>query len=95
MSYFLKSNQFDYSKPTRDTDINRIQETDPQGIKKFCNMSDEFLAQTSKVPAGTHIQDVMAENRLWNIAGYGFGEQEAYFLQQSMKKLAVKEDLKS
>ena len=58
-------------------------------------MSEEFLGQTGKVADMTHIQDVMAENRLWNIAGYGFGEQEAYFLQQSMKKLAVKEDLKS
>jgi radial spoke head protein 4A len=43
----------------------------------------------------TNLQDVQYDNRLWNLAGYGFGQQEAYFLQVSLKRLCSKENLKS
>ena len=40
-------------------------------------------------PLATQVQDMMAESRIFAWAGIGFGEQETYRLQKSIKKLAA------
>jgi radial spoke head protein 4A len=35
------------------------------------------------------IQDLLADERLFNCAGIGFGQQEGYLLQKSLQKLAA------
>lgn len=46
-------------------------------------------------PINSQVQDLMAEARLYQWAGIGFGEQETYRLQKSIKKLAATKGHKS
>ena len=46
-------------------------------------------------PISTQVQDLMAESRVYQWAGIGFGEQETYRLQKSIKKLAAAKPHKS
>lgn len=46
-------------------------------------------------PLGTQVQDLTSESRIFQWAGIGFGEQETYRLQKSIKKLASSKPHKS
>lgn len=37
------------------------------------------------------VSDLLADSKIWQWAGIGFGEQETYRLQKSLKKLSAKE----
>lgn len=45
-------------------------------------------------PVGS-VQDLMAERQIYQWAGIGFGEQETYRLQKSLKQLATEKQAKS
>ena len=46
ISYFIKANTFDYSKPAPDSEVNTVKEIDTMGIKAFCNKCEDFLKVT-------------------------------------------------
>ena len=94
ISYFQKANNFQYEKLKQDAEVNTIKEVDTYGIKALCKKSKDFLDGSGSVASKTNLQDVQYDNRLWNIAGFGFSDQEAYHLQISLKRLCIKEDLK-
>mmetsp|Transcript_30633 Transcript_30633/g.37854 ORF Transcript_30633/g.37854 Transcript_30633/m.37854 type:complete len:475 (-) Transcript_30633:51-1475(-) len=50
------------------------------------NEDDDAAAETAPVCA---IQDLLADEQLFNAAGIGFGQQEMYLLQKSLQRLAV------
>jgi hypothetical protein len=43
ISYFLKSNNFEYNKLRPDNEVNAVRDTDPMGTKSVCNKSKAFL----------------------------------------------------
>jgi hypothetical protein len=57
--------------------------------KKFAKpQPDEDGNMPEEAGPVTYINDLMKESRIWQWAGIGFGEQECYRLQKSMKSLA-------
>lgn len=37
-----------------------------------------------------YTQDLVSDNQIWNTAGYGFTEEESFYLDKSLKNLAEK-----
>ena len=60
----------------------------PLFIKPKPENEEDEVPETPPVCA---IQDLLADELLFNSAGIGFGQQEAYLLQKSLQKLAAKE----
>lgn len=53
-------------------------------------VSEDNEEEPAEVPAVGHVHDLMALSKQWQWAGVGFGEQETYRLQKSLKKLSGK-----
>ena len=64
-----------------------IKKTLPLFIKPPAG-EDEEEAPPETPPTCT-IQDLLADERIFNCAGIGFGQQESYLLQKSLQKLAA------
>lgn len=56
--------------------------------KAFKGPEVEEGEEPPEIPAVGHVADMIAQSKTWQWAGIGFGEQETYRLQKSLKKLA-------
>ena len=65
-----------------------IEKTKPLFIKPKAEEEGEDPPES---PPVCNMQDLLADQRLFNSAGVGFGQQESYLLQKSMQKLATEQ----
>lgn len=88
LSQFIKSTRFVNSKLQTERELHHKHEKDPYGLKQHCKKLSGLLEEKAKHPK-TYIQDFNEINCDWNIAGFGFGEEEALILHQTLKRLAA------
>ena len=89
LSKFLIVNGIDRDYRSQAKDLAAyIEKTVPLFVKPKGG-DDEEEEVEADAPVVCMIQDLLADERLFNCAGIGFGQQEGYLLQKSLQKLAA------
>ena len=78
----------DYRGQAKDLD-DYIKKTQPLFTKPVSGEDEEEAPPETPPTCG--IQDLLADDRIFNCAGIGFGQQESYLLQKSLQKLATEQ----
>ena len=86
LSKFLKV-QVDRDYRAQAADLKAYLEKTTPLFKK--PVAEEEDGEPPETPAVCGIQDLLADERIFNAAGIGFGQQETYLLQKSLQKLAL------
>lgn len=89
ISHFLASTSFAYQQYDSSEAVNNPKHVDRHGLKKHYSKLVSLFTQTHKGPEAW-VQDFSEINCDWNIAGYGFGEEEAKTIHLILEKLASK-----
>ena len=95
MEQWLKSNEIHhYARPSDKETIEATEEILERGmshfkVKKVVNEEGEEVEEGGSGPVG-NIPDLLADSKVWQWGGVGFGEYDTMLLQKSMKKLMQK-----
>lgn len=94
LSYFLRSSKFAYKQFEADEVVNNRKPTDPHGLQKHYRKVLQLL-QEHQHSAQAYVQDFVEANNDMNIAGLGFGEDEAKLIHLTLERLAAKNPTES
>ena len=89
LSHFLAYTKYDSAEA-----VNSRPEVDRHGLKKHYQAVRDLISQHPKTPTAW-VQNFAEVNCDWNIAGYGFGEEEACSIQHALQRIAHKHDCDS
>lgn len=94
LSQFLSATKFSYTQYKSADKVNHYKPQDLQGLKKHLAKVDRLLREPHKSP-DAWVQDFSEVNCDWNVAGYGFGEEEARIIHLSLERLAARNRVSS
>lgn len=94
LSHFLGAHKFAYTKYDSADAVNNRPEVDRHGLKKHYQAVRGLIGEHPKTPTAW-VQNFAEVNCDWNIAGYGFGEEEACTIQHALQRIAHKHDCDS
>lgn len=95
LSDFLQKTQFHYKVPKKDSEVNKVKEKTTE-LTKYIESSISFLKKhtsgktipKSVAPANLPtLSNTLFDQRLFQMAGVSFGEEEVYKVTQSLKEL--------
>jgi hypothetical protein len=88
VSHFLASTAFAYQQYPPAEAVNHPRPEDRHGLKKHYAKLAGLFGQAAKAGDGW-VQDFTEVNCDWNVAGYGFGEEEARAIHLTLERLAA------
>jgi Radial spokehead-like protein len=89
ISHFLASTKFAYHQYDPAHVVNNPVAVDEHGLKKHYAKISKLISEVHNDPQ-SWVQDFSEVNCDWNVAGFGFGEEEAKTLHLVLEKLATK-----
>jgi radial spoke head protein 4A len=89
ISQFLSSTKFAYKQYHSAQEVNQRKHVDHHGVLKHLHKVEHLLKEHHYSP-DAWVQDFSEINCDWNIAGYGFKEEEARLIHLTLERLAAK-----
>ena len=87
LSQFLSSTRFVYKQHPPAEEVNNPVKLDQHGFKAYYSRLSNVVTAPSTTP-NAFVQDFTETNCDWNMAGYGFQEEEALVLHSTLERLA-------
>ncbi|CAD8061697.1 unnamed protein product [Paramecium sonneborni] len=88
LSDFTKKNRFLFKQLSSESEVNNLRDKIPE-FADWVKRVSQLLKGQAVAQMPTILQDFVASARLLEAAGYGFGEEETYQIQLSIKQLSI------
>lgn len=94
LSQFLSSTRFTYKQHPPAEQVNNPVKTDKHGFKAYYRRLLDVVTATPQSPA-SFVQDFLETNCDWNTAGYGFQEEDALLINNTLERLTAEHNCDS
>lgn len=94
LSQFLSSTRFTYKQHPPAEHVNNPVKNDKYGFKAYYGRLLDVVAKAPQSPS-SFVQDFLETNCDWNIAGYGFQEEDALVINNTLERLAAEHNCDS